>query len=153
MGRQIVFHMLPQDCAAFLSFAQERATLESDEPLRAAGLTQVSRRALAEAGLRMEDMDFRLSDASGEGYAFKEVALALSRVLRVRKESLPLWLPAECLGETGAASAMVSLVMATVAMRRGYAPGPRAISYATSDSGDRAVAVLRAHEMKRGGLQ
>jgi hypothetical protein len=24
MGRQIIFHMLPQDCAAFLSFAQER---------------------------------------------------------------------------------------------------------------------------------
>lgn len=138
---------------AGLSFAHESATLDSDEPLRAAGLTQASRAALLEAGLSMEDMDFRLSDASGEGYAFKELALVLARVLRVRKETLPLWLPAECLGETGAAMALVSLIWATVAMRRGYAPGPRAISYSASDSGDRAVAVLRAHEVKRGGAK
>jgi len=131
-----------------LGFAQEVATLDADEPLRATGLTRAARVALAEASLDMADIDFRISDASGEGYYFKEVALALARTLRVNKEAIPLWLPAESLGEIGAASAVVSLITATVAMRRGYAPGPRAIGYAAGHQTDRAAFVLHAHSMQ-----
>jgi 3-oxoacyl-[acyl-carrier-protein] synthase-1 len=105
-------------------------------------MVEASRIALAEAGLGIADIDFRLSDASGEGYGFKEVSLALSRMLRTRKETVPLWLSAETLGEIGAASGIASLVVASVAMGRGVAPGQRAICYTAAPSGDRAVAVL-----------
>ncbi|WP_375766142.1 hypothetical protein NR798_31160 [Archangium gephyra] len=125
-----------------LGFARETALPQSDEPLRANGMVEASRLALAEAGLGIADIDFRLSDASGEGYGFKEISLALSRMLRTRKESVPLWLPAETLGEIGAASGIAALVVASVAMGRGYAPGTRAICYTADHSGDRAVAVL-----------
>ncbi len=125
-----------------LGFARETALPQSDEPLRANGMVEASRIALAEAGLGIADIDFRLSDASGEGYGFKEVSLALSRMLRTRKETVPLWLSAETLGEIGAASGIASLVVASVAMGRGVAPGQRAICYTAAPSGDRAVAVL-----------
>lgn len=128
-----------------LGFAREAATLQSEEPLRGQGLVLASRTALAEAGLDISAIDFRLSDASGEGYSFKETSLALSRMLRVRKETVPLLLPAESLGEIGTASGITSLAIASVAMARGYAPGKRALAYTSSSDGDRAVAVLEAH--------
>ncbi|WNG14689.1 hypothetical protein [Cystobacter fuscus] len=125
-----------------LGFARETALPQSEEPLRAHGLVQASRAALVEAGLSISGIDFRLSDAAGESHSFKEVSLALSRMLRVNKESMPLWLPAESLGETGAASGLTALVMASMAMDRGHAPGTRAIAYTAAASGDRAVAVV-----------
>jgi 3-oxoacyl-[acyl-carrier-protein] synthase-1 len=134
-----------------LGFAQEQATLDSDEPLRGLGLAKACRLALGEAGLELSEVDFRLADASGEGYAAKEVALASARLLRVRKESLPLWLPAESIGETGAAASVVALVLAAVGMRRGYAPGQRALICASSDEGDRAAAVVSMRELPKRG--
>ncbi|NTX41324.1 hypothetical protein HUA78_43535 [Myxococcus sp. CA033] len=126
-----------------LGFAQEKATLHAEEPLRGVGLAQAWREALAEGAMPVEEVDFRVADASGEGYGFKELSLALSRLLHTRRESVPLWLPAESLGETGAASSMVALAWAAVAMRHGYAPGPRALISASDVAGDRAAALLR----------
>ncbi|OJH41955.1 hypothetical protein [Cystobacter ferrugineus] len=126
-----------------LGFEQERATLHSDEPLRGLGLAQAYREALAEGGVNVAEVDFRVSDASGEGYGFKELSLALSRLLHTRRESMPLWLPAESLGETGAASGLVALAWACVAMSHGYAPGPRALISTSDLAGGRAAALLR----------
>ena len=128
---------------AGLGFGHERATLHSDEPLRGLGLAQAYREALAEGGIDVAEVDFRVADASGEGYGFKELSLALSRLLHKRRESTPLWLPAECLGETGAASGLVALAWASMAMRHGYAPGPRALISTSDWAGERATAVLR----------
>lgn len=126
-----------------LGFAREMATVFNEEPLRADGLVKAGRAALEEAGLRMEDVELRLSDVSGELYGFKEQTLALTRLLRVKRESLPLWLCAESLGEVGAAASLCQLVRVAQAWQRGYAPGARAMCFASSVSGERAVAVVR----------
>jgi len=126
-----------------LGFARELATVLNDEPLRAEGLVEAGQAALEEAGLRMEDMELRLSDVSGELYAFKEQTLALTRLLRVKRESLPLWLCAESIGEVGAAASLCQLVRVAQAWQRSYAPGARAMCFASSISGARAVAVVR----------
>lgn len=126
-----------------LGFAREPATVLDEEPLRAEGLVKAGRAALEEAGLRMEDMELRLSDVSGELYGFKEQALALTRLLRVKRESLPLWLCAESMGEVGAAASLCQVVRVAQAWQRGYAPGARAMCFASSASGERAVAVVR----------
>ncbi|MFY2563618.1 hypothetical protein ACN469_38850 [Corallococcus terminator] len=126
-----------------LGFATEPASVLDENPLRAEGLVGAGRAALAEAGLRMQDMDWRLSDASGESYGFKEQALALTRLLRVKREDLPLWLSAESIGEVGTAASLCQLVRAAQAYQRGYAPGAHAMCFASSVSGGRAVAVLR----------
>lgn len=126
-----------------LGFARERASVLNQEPLRADGLVGAGRAALEEAGLRMEDMELRLSDASGEVYSFKEQALALTRLLGVKRERFPLWLNAESIGEVGAAASLCQLVRVTQAYQRGYAPGERAMCFASSASGERAVAVVQ----------
>ncbi len=105
------------------------AHIDSGEPLRADGLTTAINGALTDAGCQMHDLDFRITDVSGEQYYFKEAALALSRILRQRKEEFDIWHPAECIGEAGAAAGIAVLADANAACRKAYAAGseyPRA---------------------------
>jgi 3-oxoacyl-[acyl-carrier-protein] synthase-1 len=122
----------------------EEATLDSDVPLRANGLRYACGGALAEAKLAAHEIDFRISDAAGESYHFKEQALLVARLLRQSKPEFPLWLPAAQLGHVGAAAGICSVVVALTAMHRRYAPGPRVLICAGSDDGERMAAVLRA---------
>ena len=88
-------------------------------------------------------MDFRITDISGEQYGFKEASLALSRLLRVRKEEFDIWHPADCIGEVGAAALPCMLGVALFAARKGYAPGPAILCHLGNDDGKRAALVVR----------
>lgn len=123
---------------------QEKATIESEEPLRADGLVQAIKNALTMAGMSMGDLDFRITDANGEQYWFKEAALALSRILRTRKEEFDLWHQADCTGEIGAATVPATLAVAMAAARKGYAPGKRMLCHFGNDSGRRAAVIVTA---------
>jgi 3-oxoacyl-[acyl-carrier-protein] synthase-1 len=125
-----------------LGFGQEPATIESEEPLRADGLTQAFRAAFAEAGRTIDDLDFRLTDSNGEQYFFKEAALAMTRTLRVRKERFQIWHPADCIGETGAAIGPSVLGVALAAARKNYSPGPGALCHFSADDGERLALIL-----------
>ena len=127
-----------------IGIAQETALLSKDEPLRSNGIVEAATMALKEAGLAIHDMDFRLSDATGESYHFKEQALFISRLLRSKKENFPLWLPALTLGHTGAATGLCNVAQALASFQHGYAPGHRALAFAGSDNGERGVLVLEA---------
>lgn len=128
-----------------LGFAREPALPTNDVPLRGDGATAAIRMALDEAGLSMDDMDMQLCDASGEGHAFKELALVTTRLLRQRKQEFPTWLVADQLGDMGAAAGLLGVVTAVVAFGRGYAPGRRAVGLATSRDGGRAAIILDAY--------
>jgi 3-oxoacyl-[acyl-carrier-protein] synthase-1 len=121
---------------------QEEATVDSEEPLRADGLVQAFKTAFADAGLTMDDLDFRLTDSNGEQYAFKEAALAMTRMLRARKERFELWHPADCIGEIGAAIGPCVLGVALAAARKRYSPGPGALCHFSADDGQRLALVL-----------
>lgn len=126
-----------------LGFGHEPASiLTAEPPLQARGLVQASRAALEEAGIGLHDIDFRICDVAGEGYAFKEVVLAMQKLLRKRREAFPLWHPADAIGDTGAAAGVCQLVTAIQAIRKGYAPGSRVIGYCSAVAGDRAAAIL-----------
>ncbi|MBZ5709308.1 hypothetical protein [Nannocystis pusilla] len=127
-----------------LGFAREPSSLDNDVPLRAEGLLGAARAALLEAGLHPHEVDFRLSDAAGESFYFKEQALLVSRLLRERKAEFPLWLPAETLGDTGAAAGLCGLLWAMAGWARKYAPGPRAIGFAGDEAGGRAAVVIES---------
>lgn len=128
-------------CAG-LGFGQEPAPIASDAPLRADGLTQAIRSALTDAECRMHEIDLRIADVSGEHYYFKEASLAMSRLLRERKEEFPIWHHAECIGECGAASGIVSCIVACFACAKGYTPGPRILCHAATDGAERAAAIF-----------
>ncbi len=125
-----------------VGFALEKAHVGSAEPLRADGLSTAIKNALAEAGCALHDLDYRITDLSGEQYYFKEAALALSRVLRQRKGEFALWHPAESIGEAGAAAGIAVLAVASAAAHKAYAPGPGVLAHLANDSGERAAAVL-----------
>lgn len=133
----------PQLTCVGLGFGKETATVDAEDmPLRADGLAQAIRAALAEAGCGLEVMDYRLTDLSGEQYYFKEAALALSRTLRVRKPDFHLFHPADCIGECGAAIGPAMLAVALAASRKGYGEGPNVMCHLGNDAGERAVALL-----------
>jgi 3-oxoacyl-[acyl-carrier-protein] synthase-1 len=127
-----------------IGLGREDATVDSEEPLRADGLVQAFKTAFADAGLTMDDLDFRLTDSNGEQYGFKEAALAMTRLLRARKERFEIWHPADCIGETGAAIGPCVLGVALAAARKRYAPGPGALCHFGADDGERLALVLAA---------
>jgi 3-oxoacyl-[acyl-carrier-protein] synthase-1 len=131
---------------AGLGFGHEKATVLSEEPLLGVGLTAAARAALTEAGLKLHDIDFRLSDATGETYGFKELALVVARLHRVWKAEVPHWHCADAIGDSGAAAGVCQLVIAAQAFRRYYAFGDRAICFTSGLIGDRAATVLRRWE-------
>jgi 3-oxoacyl-[acyl-carrier-protein] synthase-1 len=126
-----------------LGYAVERTTVDAEEPLRADGLAQAIKAALADAGCDMGTLDFRITDNSGEQYYFKEAALALSRTLRKRKDHFHIWHPADCIGEVGAAIGPIMLAVALAGNRKDYSYGLNALCHLGSDSGRRAAAILR----------
>ena len=91
----------------------------------------------------MHDMDFRITDNSGEQYYFKEAALALSRTLRVRKEEFDIWHPAECTGETGAAAGLAIICDAKAACEKRYTKGSNILAHMANDAGQRAALTLK----------
>lgn len=130
-------------CCA-LGSGLESATIESEEPLRADGLVQAIRNTFADAQKTYEHVDYRLTDCNGEQYWFKEASLAMTRTLRIRKEQLDIWHPADCIGETGAAAVPCSLAVALFAERGRYSPGPGVLCHYGNDSGERIALLLGA---------
>lgn len=129
-----------------VGFGMEKATVESDEPLRGDGLAQAFRAALDAAGCSFEKVDYRITDANGEQYHFKEATLAMSRTMRVLKAKFDIWHPADCIGEIGAAIVPCVIGVSRAAALKGYAPGKGALGHFGNDNGARAAMVLRLSE-------
>src|SRR5882672_3247599 len=128
-----------------LGFGVEKAHIDSGEPLRADGLATALKAALTEAAQEMHDLDFRITDVSGEQYYFKEASLALSRTLRKRKEEFDIWHPAECTGEAGALAGVSIIALADASCRKHFAPGPQILAHLANDAGQRAAITLQFH--------
>lgn len=131
---------------AGLGFAVEKVSIHSEEPFLSLGLTAAARAALGEAGLPMNEIAFRLSDATGEQYSFKEQGLTVTRLIKVPVEELPIWHCADSIGDTGAAAGVCQLVSGYHAFAKGYAPGDRALCFTSAVLGDRASLVLERRE-------
>jgi len=131
-----------------LGLGMENATVNSEDvPLRADGLVAAIRGALSEAGCDMGATDFRITDVSGEQYAFKETALALLRILRQRKVFYDLWHPADCIGEVGAAIGPVMLAVLLAAGQKSYLMGNDILAHLSNDAGKRAAMMLTYRPM------
>lgn len=120
----------------------EPATIAGEEPLRADGLVVAIQAALADAGVALGDLDYRITDSNGEQYWFREAALALHRILRGREELFEIWHPADCVGETGAAIGPLALVVARRAALMGYAFGRGPLCHFSADGPERYAVVL-----------
>ena len=71
-----------------------------------------------------------------------EASTALARIQRIHKEDFDLFVPAEYLGDVGAALPACMMVTAAMGFAKGYAPGSSAILFSSSRSKERAACVV-----------
>lgn len=131
-----------QTCIRGIGFGCEEVTVDSDEVMMGRGLTQSIQEAAAGAAVRVCDTDFRLSSANGESYFFQETSLAGTRAMEDKRESWPLWHPADHIGEVGAVVGAAMVVMAHYAFEKNYAPGERVLCELSNDNSQRAAFIL-----------
>lgn len=105
------------------------------------GLTQAGRAALAEAGVAMHDIAWRIADCQMDQRSLKEAALVHRRLSRQTRADCPLWQPCRSTGLIGAATVPVLLTVAWMAFRKGYAPGTHVLLHTDGGAGQRSVAV------------
>jgi len=125
-----------------IGLGEEKATIDSEEPLRADGLVQAVKQALESAKVTLGAVDYRITSVNGEQYWFKEAALAETRILREHKEEFDIWHAVDCIGEVGAAIVPCSLGIALAAHRKRYAPGARVLCHFSNDDSQRAALIL-----------
>lgn len=123
------------------STAREPVTIDTDDPCDATGLTTAVRKAIAGGG----EIGIIASDVNGEVYRSEELSYLIARAF-AGKPSPRVWHPASSIGDTGAASAAVGMVVLARAMARGYAETRGAIVVGSSDRGLRGCAIVRTKE-------
>jgi 3-oxoacyl-[acyl-carrier-protein] synthase-1 len=132
----------PQLIMLGLGFGVEKSTIESEEPLRADGLVQAIQASLSEAGADLGSLDVRITDVSGEQYWFKEASLAITRILRTKKDEFDIWHAADCIGETGSTAGPAAFNVAWSANEKDYSKGNSVLCHFGNDGGKRAAAIL-----------
>ena len=122
-------------------------------PVTGRELAQVTWEACVQARCHPASIDLRLADCNGLDVRFKESALTEGIVFKDNPGQTmpPLWQPAECLGEVGAANGLAAIAWAMHAHRKRYLPvapsnttDTRHVLLQASNEGlQRAAAILR----------
>jgi 3-oxoacyl-[acyl-carrier-protein] synthase I len=124
--------------------AHEDWRLGGDVPLRSNGLTAAIRNAVKTANTEVAAMDFHASGMTGESWYAKEVSLTLSRCMERKKAEFPHLITASLLGETGAASPLLTLAwLAGMMGSRSDQLGSKALLHFAGDDGKRSALVVR----------
>ncbi len=126
----------------------EEETVRAGESNRGAALTRV----LRQTGGTLPDFPRVVGDLNGERLRHIEWALGCIRGLgRVKARAggpteTEIWHPADCVGDTGAASGILNFVWAATALEKGYALTDQALVWGASDGVLRGAAVLKLAE-------
>ncbi|HEY5909318.1 MAG TPA: hypothetical protein VJA21_01805 [Verrucomicrobiae bacterium] len=126
-----------------MALTQEKATIESEDPLKAEALTEAISEALRKSSLTIQQVHYRIADLNGEHYKFKEMALALGRFPRKPTgKTFTVWHPIEYFGDVGAAIGPILLGWARHAGLKGYGNGTTTLCTLSNDNGARAALVV-----------
>lgn len=126
-----------------LGLGTESRLIKTDAVCIGEGLTQAIRKALATlpAGAVVDNV---FCDMNGEAYRADEYGFACLRTKERFREATDFVAPADCWGDVGAAGAPLHVLLAIASCRKGYAKGDHSMVWASSESGERGAAVLRA---------
>ncbi len=126
-----------------MGMAKEESPIESEDPFRGEGLTEAVRKAFAEAGLTIQETQYRIADLNGEHYKAKEMALIMGRFPRKPTAKLfDVWHPIEYIGDVGASIGPIVLGWALHAGQKCYGNGPTVLCTFGNDEGERAAMVV-----------
>lgn len=132
-----------------VGISHESATILSDQPCRAQGLTQALRSAFAESTVKSGEIQFVFCDLNGESYRANEWAITEMRV--GFSENIRLIHPADCIGDVGAANGSLLLAYAAVNIAEDPFASCNALVFSGADNGSRAAAILtHVKESKKG---
>jgi 3-oxoacyl-[acyl-carrier-protein] synthase-1 len=127
--------------------AVEPVTVDKDGVCDASGLTDAARRTLGALPDGGASTGLVIGDLNGEPYRSEEYGYLVTRALSgVVQTPFRLWHPADAIGDTGAASAAVSIAAGARALARGYARTSDVLIFASSEAGLRGTVFLRKHD-------
>ncbi|MEN9866693.1 MAG: hypothetical protein RL748_2283 [Pseudomonadota bacterium] len=130
--------------------AHETAAIGSNKPLRATGLTNAIRSAIGQAGVELAALDCHVSGVSGENWYFKEVELAINRVLERKVAEFPHHIITSRTGEIGAACAPFALAWLFSSMAQpACGIGQSALLHFSNDDGARVALVIKGQYQTR----
>jgi 3-oxoacyl-[acyl-carrier-protein] synthase-1 len=118
----------------------DEATILSDQPNVAKGLTSAVRTVLKDAAIRSSEIGFVWCDLNGESYRSREWAFVEIR-LGFQTHTV-LMHPADCHGDLGAASDATLLGLAAQAQVTGWAGGKPLLVFTGSEGGLRGATVV-----------
>jgi len=116
--------------------------LYSEEPYRGDGLAQAVQQ-LAQLGALVGPIQEVYSSMNGENHWAKEWGVTRIRGNGTFSAEHGMHHPADCYGDTGAASGPLMTGLAALGLREGYRAAP-ALVYASSDQGQRAALAVSA---------
>ncbi|MDT7330531.1 hypothetical protein [Citrobacter freundii] len=105
----------------------------------AKGLSRAIRKALQESASLLVETDFHVSGVTGESWYFREVALAINRCLEKKKRQYSHYQLASNIGETGAASGLLTLAYLNEMMLRSSEINQKVLLHFSGDNGQRVA--------------
>ncbi|MCY1080755.1 beta-ketoacyl synthase N-terminal-like domain-containing protein [Archangium lansingense] len=126
------------------SVAHEPVSPASGQPCNGLGLGRAISTTLVGLTDRGAHTGLILSDLNGELYRAEEFSKMVPRALQHLQQPWRLWHPADCIGDTGAASSAISVCVGARALARGYAGTDNVLVCASSDEGLRGSVYLRS---------
>jgi 3-oxoacyl-[acyl-carrier-protein] synthase-1 len=133
--------------------AHEPVSPASGQPCNGLGLGQAISTTLAGLTDRGAHTGLILCDLNGELYRAEEFSKMVPRALHHLQQPWRLWHPADCIGDTGAASSAISVCVGARALARGYAGTDNVLVCASSDEGLRGSVYLRSARQGKEGAR
>jgi 3-oxoacyl-[acyl-carrier-protein] synthase I len=125
--------------------ARESKLIKTDDINLGEGLGQAIAAAVSPLRLPDEAVDAVYCDVNGERYRTEEWAFALLALPHAFRDGAYVT-PVDSFGDVGAASGPLFCALAVRSWQRGYAPGPRALCWGSSERGLRAAVLLERAE-------
>ncbi|HYO59312.1 beta-ketoacyl synthase N-terminal-like domain-containing protein [Archangium sp.] len=126
--------------------SRESKLIKTDKLSTGEGLTRAIQAATAELRGRGERVDDVYCDLNGERYRTEEWGFALLRTQEAFRDVSAARTAVSEWGDVGAASGALLSILALRAWARGYARGPTALVWASSEGGLRGAVLLRRAE-------
>jgi 3-oxoacyl-[acyl-carrier-protein] synthase-1 len=132
-----------------IGVAQEANKMGTDDVCVGLGLTAALRQALASLNPPEDSLNATYCDINGERYRTSEYVYAALRLSERLSDPTTYTAPADCWGDVGAATGPLLTSLAVASALRGYARGPNALVWASSESGLRGAVLYELPNRSR----
>lgn len=135
-----------------VALATETKRIKTDTLCLGEGLTECVKEAVKSLRLPEQTIDGVICDINGERYRAEEWGFVILRCAEAFVDPTDYDLPATCWGDVGAASGPLFIGLAVAASKGNWAKGSRYMIWNSSESGQRAAALLELNSTQKGEM-